>query len=160
MAKFKNYTLDKIVEDDFSLIAIHSSCEGYYLAFLLNTHCQSSFVKSKNRKGSKQQKDYPFESYEWIDPINGIEIRIISNKHLIFQDENQKGSSLFDLPETKELYLVKDLKDVDYIIKINNGIETQLLLEKMESIVQISYRYLIDQSQFNLDLIKTQINEQ
>ena len=153
MAKFKNYTLDEIVEDDFSLIAIHSSCEGYYLAFLLNSHCKSSFVQSKNSKVSKQQMDYPFESYEWIDPINGIEIRIISNKHLIFQDENQKGSSLFDLPKTKELYLVKDLKDVDYIIKINSGIEAQVLLDKMESIDQISYRYLIDKSQLNLDLI-------
>ena len=152
MAKFKNYTLDEIVEDDFSLIAIHSSCEGYYLAFLLNTHCQSSFVKSKNRKGSKQQKDYPFESYEWIDPINGIEIRIISNKHLIFQDENQKGSSLFDLPETKELYLMQGLKDVDYIIKIDSGIEDQLMIDRMESINQISCRYCIDQSRFNIDL--------
>ena len=153
MAKFKNYTLDEIVEDDFSLIAIHSSCEGYYLAFLLNSHCKSSFVQSKNSKVSKQQMDYPFESYEWIDAINGIEIRIISNKHLIFQDENQKGSSLFDFPKTKELYLVKDLKDVDYIIKINSGIEAQVLLDKMESIDQISYRYLIDKSQLNLDLI-------
>jgi len=152
MAKVKHYTLDEIVEEDFSLIAVHSSCEGYLLAFLLNAHCQCSFVQSKKRKGTKKM-DFPFESYEWIDPIKGIEIRIIFNKYLIFQNEIQKGSDLFDFPKTKELYLVKDLKDVDYIIKINSGIEAQSLLDKMESIDQISYRYLIDQSQLNLDLI-------
>ena len=152
MARVKYYTLDEIVEDDFSLIAVHTSCEGYLLAFLLNTHCQCSFVQSIKRKGTKKM-DYPFESYEWINPIKGIEIRIISNKHLIFQNQIQKGSGLFDFPETKELYLVRDLKGVDFIIKINSGIEEQVLLEKIESIDQISYQYLIDQSQLNLDLI-------
>ena len=152
MAKIKYYNLGEIFEDDFSLIAVHSSCEGYLLAFLLNTHCGCSFVQSKKRNVTKKM-DYPFESYEWIDTVKGIEIHIISNKHLIFQNEIQKGTSLFDFPETKELYLVGDLKDVDYIIKINAGIEVQVLLEKIESIDQISYRYLIDQSQLNLDLI-------
>ncbi|MGB2252993.1 MAG: IPExxxVDY family protein, partial [Flavobacteriaceae bacterium] len=96
--------------------------------------------------------DYPFESYEWINPIKGIEIRLFSNRYLKFRDEVQKGGSLFDLPETKELYLVQDLKDVDYIIKIDSGIEDQVMIERMESIDQVSYRYLIDQSQLKIDL--------
>ena len=64
----------------------------------------------------------------------------------------QKGSGLFDIPETKELYLVQDLKDVDYIIKIDSGIEGQTMIDKMESIDQVSYRYLIDQSKLKVDL--------
>ena len=151
MAKVKNYILDEIDEDDFSLIAIHSSCEAYNLAFLLNSKCQCRFVQIKKNKAGAPT-DYPFESYEWINPIKGIEIRLFSNRFLIFQDDAQKGTGLFDLPETKELYLVQDLKDVDYIIKIDSGVEEQLMIERMESIDQISYRYSIDQSRLNIDL--------
>ena len=150
MAKVKNYILDEIDEDDFSIIAIHSSCEAYLLAFLLNSKCQCRFVQIKKNKAGAPT-DYPFESYEWINPIKGIEIRLFSNRFLMFQDDAQKGTGLFDLPETKELYLVQDFKDVDYIIKIDSGIEAESLIKKMESINEISYRFLPDQSQLNID---------
>ncbi len=151
MSKVKNYILDEIDEDNFSLLAVHSSCEAYLLAFLLNSKCQCQFTQTKKNK-AVVSTDFPFENYEWIDPIKGIEIRLFSNRFLIFQDSTQKGTGLFDLPETKELYLVKDLKDVDYIIKIDSGVEEQLMMERMEPIDQISYRYSIDQSQLNIDL--------
>ncbi len=151
MAKVKNYVLDEIAEDDFSLIAIHSICEAYLLAFLLNSKCHCRFVKSKKING-EVHADYPFESYEWIDPIKGIEIKLFSNRFIIFQNDDQKGKTLFDLPKTKELYLVEDLKDVDYIIKIDSGIKDKIMIEKMESIEQISCRYLIDQSRLKIDL--------
>ena len=98
------------------------------------------------------QADFPFEGYEWIAPLKGIEIRLFSKRILIFQNEVQNATSLFDLPETKELYLVQDLKDVDYIVKIDSGIEANVMIEKMESIDQISYLSLIDQSRLSIDL--------
>ena len=151
MTKVKNYILDEIDEDDFSLIAVHSSCEAYHLAFLLNSKCQCRFSQTKHKKEGLLADCY-FVTYEWIDLIKGIEIRLFSNRYLKFRDKLQKGSGLFDIPETKELYLVQDLKDVDYIIKIDSGVEEQLMIERMESIDQISYRYSIDQSQLNIDL--------
>ena len=151
MAKVKNYILDEIDEDDFSLLAVHSSCEAYRLAFLLNSKCQCRFSQTKKSKEGLLA-DYPFESYEWINPIKGIEIRLFSNRYLKFRDEVQKGGSLFDLPETKELYLVQDLKEVDYIVKIDSGIEANMMIKKIESIDQISCLYLIDQSQLKIDL--------
>ena len=104
MAKVKNYFLDEIDKEDFSLIAIHSSCEPYYLAFLLNSKCHCQFAKKK-KEGT--EADHYFENYEWIDPIKDIEIRLFSNRYLKFQNDVLKGSSLFDLPETKELYLMQ-----------------------------------------------------
>ena len=147
MAKVKNYILEEIDEYDFSLIALHSSCEPYYLAFLLNSKCQCQFAQKKE----DVKADHPFESFEWVDPIKGIEIRLFSNRYLKFQKDVQKGSSLFDLPETKELYLIQDLKEVDYIIKIDSGIEDYVMIERIESIDQVSYRHLIDQSQLKID---------
>ena len=151
MTKVKNYILDEIDEDDFSLIAVHSSCEAYHLAFLLNYKCQCRFTQTQHKKEGLQADCY-FVTYEWIDLIKGIEIRLFSNRYLKFRDKLQKGIGLFDIPETKELYLVQDLKDVDYIIKIDSGIEGQTMIEKMESIDQVSYRYLIDQSKLKVDL--------
>ena len=151
MTKVKNYILDEIDEDDFSLIAVHSSCEAYHLAFLLNSKCQCRFSQTKHKKEGLLADCY-FVTYEWIDLIKGIEIRLFSNRYLKFRDKLQKGSGLFDIPETKELYLVQDLKDVDYIIKIDSGIEGQTMIEKMESIDQVSYRYLVDQSKLKVDL--------
>ena len=150
MAKVKSYILDEIEEDDFSLIALHSSCEAYYLAFLLNSNCQCQFAQKKKKKEGAEA-DHIFESYEWIDPIKGIEIRLFSNRYLKFQKDVQKGSSLFDLPETKELYLMQDSKEVDYIIKIDSGIDDLVMIDSIESIDQVSYRYLIDQSQLKID---------
>mgnify|MGYP001594775983 FL=1 len=142
----KHFVLDEVPEEDFSLIAINCSCEGYLLAYMLNTHCQSKFTHLK-----KNNTKNLFESYEWMEPIKGIEVRLFFNRCIILQDDPQKGTSLFDLPETKELYLVNDLKDVDYIITINSGVEVETLFKKMESINQISHRFLPDQSQLNLD---------
>ena len=150
MSKVKSYILDEIDENEFSLIAIHSSCEAYFMAFLLNLKCNCRFVRSIKRKGVAQ-KDFPFEDYEWIDQVKGIEISLFSNRILIFKNEIQKGISLFDVPETKELYLVQDLKEVDYIVKIDSGIEANLMIKKIESIDQISYLYLIDQSRLSID---------
>ena len=77
--------------------------------------------------------------------------QVFSIWYLKFQKDVQKGSSLFDLPETKELYLIQDLKEVDYIIKIDSGIEDRVMIKRIESIDQVSYRYLIDQSQLKID---------
>jgi len=142
----KHYLLDEVPEEDFSLIAINCSCEGYLLAYMLNTHCQSKFTLQK-----KNNTKNLFESYEWFEPIKGIEVRLFFNRCIILQDDPQKGTSLFDLPETKELYLVQDLKDVDYIIKIDSGIDDLVMIDSIESIDQVSYRYLIDQSQLKID---------
>jgi hypothetical protein len=46
---------------------------------------------------------------------------------------------------------MQDLKEVDYIIKIDSGIDDLVMIDSIESIDQVSYRYLIDQSQLKID---------
>jgi hypothetical protein len=148
--KIKHYLLDEIPAEDYSLIAIHSSCESYLMAYLLNLHCGCGFIRS-NESEAVKIGNHPFDRYEWIDKANGIEVWLFSNRCLVLQNDNKMESSLFEIPETKELSLVKDLKDTDYIVRIDSGVETQILLEKMGSIQQINYRFLADTSQSNLD---------
>jgi hypothetical protein len=151
MNKKKRYILEDIDEGEFKLISIHSNCEDFKLAYLINLTCNSRFIKLKKKvyeNGSKNE----FQIFEWIDIARGICCYLFSNRSLSFKDDLEKGGGLFDIPETKELYLVQDLKEADYIIKINSGIDAASLVKKLETINEVSYCYQPHQSKITLDL--------
>ena len=151
MNKKKRYILEDIDEGEFKLISIHSNCEDFKLAYLINLTCNSRFIKLKKKvyeNGSKVE----FQIFEWIDIARGISCYLFSNRSLSFKDDLEKGGGLFDIPETKELYLVQDLKEADYIIKINSGIDAASLIKELETIKEVSYCYQPHQSKITLDL--------
>ena len=151
MNKKKRYILEDLDEGEFKLISIHSNCEDFKLAYLINLTCNSRFIKLKKKvyeNGSKVE----FQIFEWIDIARGICCYLFSNRSLSFKDDLEKGGGLFDIPETKELYLVQDLKEADYIIKINSGIDAASLVKKLETINEVSYCYQPHQSKITLDL--------
>ena len=151
MNKKKRYILEDIDEGEFELISIHSNCEDYKLAYLINLTCNSRLIKLKKKvyeNGSKVE----FQIFEWIDIARGICCYLFSNRSLSFKDDLEKGGGLFDIPETKELYLVQDLKEADYIIKINSGIDAASLVKELETIKEVSYCYQPHQSKITLDL--------
>ena len=151
MNKKKRYILEDIDEGEFKLISIHSNCEDFKLAYLINLTCNTRFIKLKKKvyeNGSKVE----FQIFEWIDIARGICCYLFSNRSLSFKDDLEKGGGLFDLPETKELYLVQDMKDADYIIKINSGIDAASLVKELETIKEVSYCYQPHQSKITLDL--------
>jgi hypothetical protein len=141
MAKIKHYLPEEDAEDPLSIIALNSPCEAYLLAYLINSHCSTCF--SRSQKEILFQEGV-FECFEWHDENKGVKMWLISNHCTLTQLQKQKQYSLFDLPETKELYLMQDLKDVDYIIKIESGVEEKRLLEQIETIGEIGYSYLPD----------------
>ena len=49
------------------------------------------------------------------------------------KDETQL-KELFNLPETKEVYLIRDFKKVDYFIKINSGVSKEFFLKEISKI--------------------------
>ena len=151
MNKKKRYILEDIDEGEFKLISIHSNCEDFKLAYLINLTCNTRFIKLKKKvyeNGSKVE----FQIFEWIDIARGICCYLFSNRSLSFKDDLEKGGGLFDIPETKELYLVQDLKDANYIIKINSGIDAASLIKELETIKEVSYCYQPHQSKITLDL--------
>lgn len=151
MNKKKRYILEDIDEGEFKLISIHSNCEDFKLAYLINLTCNSRFIKLKKKvyeNGSKVE----FQIFEWIDIARGISCYLFSNRSLSFKDDLEKGGGLFDIPETKELYLIQDLKEADYIIKINSGIDAASLVKELETIKEVSYCYQPHQSKITLDL--------
>ena len=55
-------------EDSFDLIAIHSSLEGYALAYALNLRLKSDFRRCKKDLDISAQIKIPI--FEWKDDIN------------------------------------------------------------------------------------------
>ena len=151
MNKKKRYILDDIDEGEFKLISIHSNCEDFKLAYLINLTCNSRFSKLKKKVYENRSK-VEFQIFEWIDIARGICCYLFSNRSLSFKDDLEKGVGLFDIPKTKELSLVQDLKDADYIIKINSGIDAASLVKELETIKEVSYCYQPRQSKITLDL--------
>ena len=152
MNKKKRYILENIDEGEFKLISVHSNCEDFKLAYLINLTCNSRFIKLKKKvydNGSRVD----FQIFEWIDKAKGISCHLFTNRYLSFKDHLEKVGDLFNIPETKELYLVKDLKDADYIIKINSGIDTDSFVKELETIKEVSYCYQPHQSKITLDPI-------
>ena len=151
MNKRKRYILEDIDEGEFKLIYIHSNCEDFKLAYLMNLNYNSRFSKLKKRIYDNRSK-VEFQIFEWIDKAKGISCYLFSNRSLSFKNDLKKGVGLFDIPETKELYLIKDFKDPDYIIKINSGVDAASLVKKLETIDEVSYCYQSYQSKMTLDL--------
>ena len=151
MNKKKRLILEDIDEGEFKLISIHSNCEDFKLAYLINLNYNSRFIKLKKRVYDNRSK-VEFQIFEWIDEAKGISSYLFSNRSLSYKNDLENGVSLFEIPETKELYLVKDLKDPDYIIKINSGIDAASLVKELEKINEVSYCYQSYQSKMTLDL--------
>ena len=151
MTKKKRYILENIDEGELKLISVHSNCEDFKLAYLINLTCNSRFIKLKKKVYDNKSK-VEFQIFEWIDKARGISCYLFSNRSLSFKDDLEKGGGLFDIPETKELYLVQDLKNADYIIKINSGIDAASLVKEIETIRDVSYCYQPYQSKMTLDL--------
>ena len=140
MSKKKLYQLEKFEEDEFKLLAIHSSMENYKIAFLLNTYCGSQFVMCKENIELPLKNAF-FQNFEWDNPKKGIHCNLFSNKFTKLCINTSKGAGLFDIPETKKVYLLPQLKKVDYFIKINSGISVEVLNKKIELINEISICY-------------------
>ena len=144
----KVYKLEKFEEEKFNLFAIHSNADDYRIAFLLNSKCKSKFLKTKNYIDSPIQKAF-FNHFEWQDIKTGISCDLFSNKFIKLEEDKTGVKNLFQLPETKEVYLINDFKEVDYFIKINSGISRDFFLKGMDKIDEISLFYEITGDKLN-----------
>ncbi|MBU78729.1 MAG: hypothetical protein CMD29_01225 [Flavobacteriales bacterium] len=144
----KKYILKDELESDFDLIAIHSSIEGFYLAYLLNRTLEGNFIKVAN---DEVLNSSDFEFFKWEIKKKGIHCTLISNEKTI--KLKKSNSLLFFFEETKKVSLINSLKNVNYFIKINSGLEISDVFEKIKSLPQIVLTYIINNKK-----IKSKLN--
>lgn len=134
------------LEDDFTLIGIHSAEEDYKLAYLLNKHLESNFVRYQfNLDFKNSNAEFPL--FEFKDPNTHINYYLINNKHSQVI-ENKDNEGLFGGKYNTISYLIPEKKRVDYFLKIegitNNS--TIKLVAHLNKINQIVTSYTIDTS--------------
>ena len=123
-------------------IAVHTTYEGFQLAYFIN---KNGLLKL--RRSDNDIKNYldegVFNIFEFTDKINHKYCNLISNKCVLENFSNSiNNNTLFNVPERNELYLLKEFKHVDFFIKSNdkdlhNLIHKELLILPMVSLVYV-----------------------
>jgi hypothetical protein len=138
----QHLTLD--LEDDYSLIGIHSTEEDYRLAFLLNKYLKTRLTRFDQCLDFKNSSA-EFPLFEYKDEKNFINYYLINNKHLQFVN-NENNEVLFGGNYTVS-YLIPEKKNVDFFLKIegcNQEVFIENLVENLKKIAQIITSYSLD----------------
>jgi hypothetical protein len=149
MAVLKLY-LDEFDEVDYDLIAIHSSLEDYRLAYFINQKLPVLLSKSNDEIGvTVNEGEAFFTKYVFDDLNNDVLWTLIQNKNEIIIHKKSTGQNLFlntNVEIATKVYLLSELKKVDYFLKIENN-TTVLILDEiitnLKSIDRISAVYAV-----------------
>lgn len=140
--------LDEFDEVDYSLIAIHSTLEDYRLAYFINQQLPVILSKSKEQISvTVKEGEAFFSRYFFDDQKNDIQWTLIQNKNEITVRKKSTGQNLFlntDVEIATKVYLLSELKKVDYLLKIENNTDTfamEDILQKIKSVDRISTVY-------------------
>ena len=143
--------LDEFDEVDYELIAIHSSLEDYRMAFFINQNLPIILSKSKEEIIVKvNTEEVLFSKFIYDDLSNDLIWTLIQNKNEIITKEKTKNQTLFLDTEVEietKVFLLPELKKVDYFLKIENvqsKLEVKKTISKLLNIDQISTAYKVD----------------
>ena len=151
--------LDEVFEQPYKLIAIHSSVEDYKLAYLLNKHLNLRLARSPKDIDLHMENDHVlFAHFFYEDQQKYCSYHLVSN---ITRRETMSGSGEDSLLfgehlAVKKSYLLPEFKQVDFLVKIEDEMDTvseKLVISRILEIQQVSTAYAID-----FDRIKTKEN--
>ena len=142
--------LDEFDEIDYDLIAIHSVIEDYRLAYFINQKLPIILSRSKDEIGvTVKEGEAFFLKYIYDDFKNDIVWSLISNKNEIVIKKNSSGQNLFlntAVEIATKVYLLPELKKVDYFLKIKNNHDTfdiEQVIKTINTIERISTVYAV-----------------
>lgn len=142
------HTIDDFDTDDYKLIAIHSSRkEDYKVVYNINTILNFTLQRLPNDIVLTTEEGIArFSYFEYEDLDHHILWKVVANKAFI-QPDTDILSPLFTGKNhaiTKQGYLVPELKNVDYLIKIENAddyFDISTIIENLNTIKIISTAY-------------------
>ena len=150
MANLK-LNIEDFEQEDFFVIAIHTSLEDYRLAYYLNLNL-GIFLSKNNFDVESQEKEGKsfFTRFTFEDKKKYINWDLVQNKNEIETSENITTQDLFSGFKDKfstSAYLLPEYKKVDYFIKIENAeneIDINQIVVQINSIESIKMVYAID----------------
>ena len=150
MAVHKLY-IEEFEEEDYHIIAIHTSLEDYRLAYFLNRNLGIRLTKNElDIQSQVKGQTTSFARFSFGDNEKFINWDLVQNKNEIENTENNTTQDLFSGFKNKfstSVYLLPEYKKVDYIIKIENAeneIDINKIVVQINSIESIKMVYAID----------------
>jgi hypothetical protein len=142
--------LDEFDEIDYYLIAIHTSLEDYRLAYFINQNLPINLSKSKDEIHiSIKEGDTQFSRFYFNDEDNFISWNLIQNKNEVIGQKKILNQDLFS-NSTQEVatkvYLLPELKKVDYFLKIESDeddVKINEIITNLKTIKSLSTVYVI-----------------
>lgn len=144
--------IDEFDEIDYELIAIHTSLEDYRLAYYINQQLPVLLKKSDDEiEISIKEGSTHFSRYIFEDSQKDIQWDLIQNKNEVAYQRTQNPQDLFgnsNLEIATKVYLLPELKKVDYFLKIENAEQsTAFITNAIKNIDRVSTVYNIDSHQ-------------
>ena len=134
--------LDEFDEVDYDLIAIHSTLEDYRLAYFINQNLPVVLKKSKEEIGvTVKEGEALFSKFVYDDHKNDVLWSLVPNKNEIVIRKKSTGQNLFldtNVEIATKVYLLPELKKVDYFLKIENNQKTLNLTDTIKNIQSIN----------------------
>jgi hypothetical protein len=159
MAVHKVY-IEEFEEDDYYIIAIHTSLEDYRLAYFINREIAIRLSKNDSDIQSQvKEGETSFARFTFEDEKNDIKWNLVQNKNEIEGKENTITQDLFsnsDNSFSSLAYLLPEYKKVDFFLKIENAekdINIAEIVSKISAIDSIKMVYNVDK-----DKIKSKNN--
>lgn len=142
--------LDEFDEIDYDLIAIHTVLEEYRLAYFINQKLPILLSKNKDEIGvTIKEGEAFFSKYTYDDSMNTILWNLVPNKNEIITRKKSTGQNLFlntAVEIATKVYLLPELKKVDYFLKIENNKGTfnvEEIIKKINTIERIAAVYAV-----------------
>ncbi|GIJ97745.1 hypothetical protein CAPN001_23140 [Capnocytophaga stomatis] len=132
------------LDDDFRLMAIHTTMKDYRLVYFLNKILKIRLSKESKKKtfvGVDGNADFSY--YHWYDESSKINWNCIANRSVT--ETKMKVTSLFE-STTFVNYLIDNQRKIDFFLKINpeGRFDEKEIIKKIAAIPDISAIYKID----------------
>jgi hypothetical protein len=128
--------IEDFEEDDYYLIALHTSLEDYRLAYLLNRELGIGLSKCKLDIPSQVKKvKSSFTRFTFDDEQKLVLWDLVQNKNVVETKQIETNIDLFSSTKSAfsaATYLLPEYKKVDYFIKIENA-ENEIDLDNVIS---------------------------
>lgn len=152
--------LEEELDEPFTLIAVHCSTEDYKLAYLLNRQLGTRFRrKREDLDFSTKNLIVSFPLFEYINEKKLLRYYLVANACPSIEEELELAGGLFASQISKKAttqYLIPELKNVDYFLKIyseNGDLPLREILSEINEIKQVISAYLVE-----IDNIKSKNN--
>lgn len=137
--------LDDFYEHHYSLIAIHGSLEDYRLAYSLNDRLQIKLSRKQPDLDLDDSCQLPW--FAWYDEVKALEWTLVKNRATMETEQEQPDLFSITNPTRTSRFLIPELHQVDYFLKIDNeGSYPHVpeTLARIKDIKQIVTAYEVD----------------